>query len=50
MEKILEYEKLVNKIAYQYSSFSNFEDLKQQGMIGLLKALVMLIFGLKEKF
>ena len=39
MEKILEYEKLVNKLAYQYSSFSNFEDLKQQGMIGLLKAL-----------
>ena len=39
MEKILEYEKLVSKIAYQYSSFSNFEDLKQQGMIGLLKAL-----------
>ena len=39
MEKILEYEKLVNKIAYQYSSFSNFEDLKQQGMIGLIKAL-----------
>jgi len=39
MERVLEYEKLVNKIAYQYSSFSNFEDLKQQGMIGLLKAL-----------
>ena len=39
MEKILEYERLVNKIAYQYSNFSNFEDLKQQGMIGLIKAL-----------
>ena len=36
---ILEYENLVNKIAHKYSNFSNFEDLKQQGMIGLLKAL-----------
>ena len=39
MENILEYENLVNKIAHKYSSFSNFEDLRQQGMIGLLKAL-----------
>lgn len=39
MEKILEYEQLVNKLAHKYSSFSNFEDLKQQGMIGLMKAL-----------
>lgn len=39
MENILKYENLVNKIAHKYSNFSNFEDLKQQGMIGLLKAL-----------
>ena len=39
MENILEYEKLVNKIASTYGNYSNFEDLKQQGMIGLLKAL-----------
>lgn len=39
MEHILEYEKLVNKIASKYSSYSSFEDLKQVGMIGLLKAL-----------
>ena len=39
MENIMKYEKLVNKIAYMYSNFSNFEDLHQQGMIGLLKAL-----------
>lgn len=39
MENILEYEKLVDKIAHKYSSFSNFEDLHQQGMIGLIKAV-----------
>ena len=39
MENILEYEQLVNKIAHKYSSFSNFEDLHQQGMIGLIKAV-----------
>ena len=39
MEKILEYEQLVNKIAHKYSSFSNFEDLRQQGMIGLINAI-----------
>ncbi len=39
MENILEYEKLVNKVAHKYSSFSNFEDLCQQGMIGLIKAV-----------
>lgn len=39
MENILEYEKLVNKIAHKYSNFSNFEDLHQQGMIGLIKAV-----------
>jgi len=39
MEKILEYEQLVNKVAHKYSSFSNFEDLRQQGMIGLINAI-----------
>lgn len=39
MENILKYENLVNKVAHKYSTFSNFEDLKQEGMIGLLKAV-----------
>ncbi len=39
MENILKYEKLVNSIASKYSYYSNFEDLRQEGMIGLLKAL-----------
>lgn len=39
MENILKYEKLVSKIASKYSYYSSFEDLKQVGMIGLLKAL-----------
>lgn len=39
MENILEYEKLVSKIASKYSKLSNFEDLKQVGFCGLLKAL-----------
>ena len=39
MEKIIEYEKLVNKIAGTYSNYSNYEDLHQVGMIGLLKAV-----------
>lgn len=39
MENILKYEKLVSKIASKYSYYSNFEDLKQVGMIGLLKAV-----------
>lgn len=39
MEHILKYEKLVSKIASSYSNYSSFEDLKQVGMIGLLKAV-----------
>lgn len=39
MDHILEYEKLVSKIASRYSYYSSFEDLKQVGMIGLLKAV-----------
>ena len=39
MEFIMKYEKLVCKIASKYSCYSNFEDLKQVGMIGLLKAV-----------
>ena len=39
MDNIMEYEKMVNSIASKYSSFSSFEDLHQQGMIGLIKAL-----------
>ena len=39
MEHILKYEKLVSKIASRYSGYSSFEDLRQVGMIGLLKAV-----------
>lgn len=39
MEHILEYEKLVSKIASKYSSYSSYEDLRQVGMIGLIKAV-----------
>lgn len=39
MDHILEYEKLVSKIASKYSYYSNFEDLRQVGMIGLIKAV-----------
>lgn len=39
MENILKYEKLVSKIASKYSYYSSFDDLKQVGMIGLLKAI-----------
>ena len=39
MDNILKYENLVNKIAHKYSDFSNFEDLKQAGMVGLINAL-----------
>lgn len=39
MENILKYDKLVSKIASKYSKFSNFEDLRQVGFCGLLKAL-----------
>lgn len=39
MEHILEYERLVSKIASKYSYYSSFEDLKQVGMLGLLKAV-----------
>ena len=39
MDNILKYERLVSKIASKYSGFSNFDDLKQVGMIGLLKAV-----------
>ena len=39
MENIMKYEKLVNKVASMYSNYSNFEDLRQQGMIGLIKAI-----------
>lgn len=39
MDHILEYEKLVSKIASKYSYYSSFEDLKQVGMVGLLKAV-----------
>lgn len=39
MEHILEYEKLVSKIASRYCCYSSYEDLRQVGMIGLLKAV-----------
>lgn len=37
-EVILENENLIRKIAYKYASFSNFEDLFQAGVIGIIKA------------
>ena len=39
MDNILKYENLVNKIAHKYSNLSNFEDLKQAGMVGLINAV-----------
>lgn len=50
MENILKYEKLVSKIASKYSYYSNFEDLKQVGMIGLLKAVENYISDSNTKF
>ena len=39
MDNILKYENLVNKIAHKYSNLSNFEDLRQAGMVGLINAV-----------
>lgn len=50
MEFIMQYEKLVCKIASKYSCYSNFEDLKQVGMIGLLKAVDKYIPNPQTKF
>lgn len=50
MEFIMKYEKLVYKIASKYSCYSNFEDLKQVGMIGLLKAVDKYIPNPQTKF
>lgn len=50
MEFIMKYEKLVCKIASKYSRYSNFEDLKQVGMIGLLKAVDKYIPNPQTKF
>lgn len=50
MEFIMKYEKLVCKIAGKYSCYSNFEDLKQVGMIGLLKAVDKYIPNPQTKF
>ena len=50
MEFIMKYEKLVCKIASKYSCYSNFEDLKQVGMIGLLKAVDKYIPNPQTKF
>lgn len=50
MEFVMKYEKLVCKIASKYSCYSNFEDLKQVGMIGLLKAVDKYIPNPQTKF
>ena len=50
MEFIMKYEKLVCKIASKYSCYSNFEDLKQVGIIGLLKAVDKYIPNPQTKF
>ena len=39
MNNVIKYEKLVTKIASKYSNYTDFEDLRQAGMIGLMKAL-----------
>lgn len=50
MEHILEYKKLVCKIASKYSYYSEYEDLCQVGMVGLLKALEKYIPNPNTKF
>lgn len=50
MEHIMEYEKLVCKIASKYSYFSDFEDLKQVGMIGLMRAVEKYVPNPNTKF
>ena len=39
MEYVIKYQKLVAKIAKKYSRYEDFEDLRQAGLIGLMKAL-----------
>lgn len=39
MDNIIKYEHLVESIAYKYKGNKDIEDLKQVGMIGLIKAL-----------
>ena len=39
MENVIKYQKLVTKIASKYSRYSDFEDLRQAGIVGLLNAL-----------
>ena len=50
MDNILKYENLVNKIAHKYSNYSNFEDLKQAGMLGLIMALDKYVVNSNTKF
>ena len=50
MDNLLKYEKLVSKIAKQYSTYSSFEDLRQVGMIGLIKALKKYVKSENTKF
>ena len=50
MDNILKYEKLVSKIASKYSGYSSFEDLRQVGMIGLLKAVSTFDFDYGNRF
>ena len=50
MENILKYEKLVCSIAKEYSYASSFEDLRQVGMIGLMKATLKYVPNPKTKF
>ena len=50
MEHILEYEKLVCSIANRYRYYADFEDLKQEGMKGLLKAVEKYVPNPNTKF
>lgn len=50
MDNILKYERLVCKIAQEYSFSSNFEDLKQEGMKGLIEAVNKYVPNPKTKF
>lgn len=50
MDHILEYERLVCSIANRYRYYADFEDLKQEGMKGLLKAVEKYVPNPNTKF
>ena len=50
MKNVIKYEKLVNKLASKYSNYTDFEDLRQAGLIGLMKALEKYTHSSNTKF